>query len=390
MGKIISSTDKHIQFSALFGKNPEVRSKAPGRLEILGNHTDYNQGAVMSMAIDRYTTIFLCESSGQTCRIASPQIEESIREFNLDQIREPLSGKDWMNYIRGCVFALQEHGYDVAAFDALITSNIPLSAGVSSSAALEMALITGLDTLFELNIPLEKKAKLGQFCENHYIKANTGLMDQLTSLAGKANQLLISEYKNLGMKYTPFPEELSIVILNSHVEHDLSQEYNERREQCIEAFTTLQVSDSSLDALCDSSLENLFSHKDKMSPLAYSRALHVLGEHERVSQASELICVCDYIEFGQLLFDSHDSSKQNFENSCPELDTLVAYAQNSDLCLGARLSGGGFGGISIHIVLKENAEEYKERATAAFLEFTGISAQSFICNSADGASAQLI
>lgn len=378
------------QFLDKFETNPCVVSQAPGRLEILGNHTDYNQGSVMSMAVNKYTKIYFSHASGTKCRVYSPQLDDNVREFNTDELNEPLAGKDWLNYIRGCVYALQVHGYQVGAFDALISSDIPLSAGVSSSAALEMALISGLEMLFELSIPMKEKAKLGQYCENNYIMANTGLMDQLSSLSGKQNQIIISEYKNLEIKYATFPEELSIVVINSHIEHDLSQEYNERRRQCTEVLDILRQFYPNIEALCESTVENLTEHQDEIPRLAYLRALHVLGENERVSKASDYLSSGDYVKFGELLFESHESSRVNFENSCDELDVLVQYAKQSGICLGARLSGGGFGGISIHLVNCVDAEKYMNLAVAAFQEMKGIVPQAFICNSSDGATAKYL
>jgi galactokinase len=379
-----------VLFEEIFKSKADLLAQAPGRLEVLGNHTDYNEGYVLSIAVDCNTQISFKAIEGTTCQVFSPAMADGIREFDLNDIATPAAGKDWTNYVRGVVVELQKRNKKISAFQALITSNVPLSAGMSSSASLEMALVAGLDQLFNLSLELKEKALIGQGCENNYIGAKTGLMDQLTSLSGQKGKMVVSEYRDVTVSRTSLPEELAIVVLNSNVEHDLSQEYNERREQCENAVATIAKSNKSVKALRDVDLDLLEKHKKQLAELDYKRALHVVGENTRVHEAQELLAKEHYIKFGHLLFASHESSKNNFENSCPELDTLVDIARESQLCLGARLSGGGFGGISIHLVYAEDAEEYCTYATNAYSEKTGKTSQAFICRSADGASAQAL
>ena len=256
---------------------------------------------------------------------------------------------------------------------------------MSSSASLEMTLVTGLDELYSLGLTNKEKALVGQACENNYIGANTGLMDQLTSLSGQEGQLVISEYRDITVNHTPLPTELALVVLNSHVAHDLSLEYNERREQCENAVATLQKFKPEIKALRDVDLDFLLSHKNDLAENDYKRALHVVGENSRVHQAQEFLKNADYAAFGQLLFESHQSSMDNFENSCPELDSLIEIAKASSLCFGARLSGGGFGGISIHLVKSSDAEQYAKEAALAYKEKSGKEIQTIICQAAQGA-----
>lgn len=372
-------------FSEAFGTSPELLAQAPGRLEVLGNHTDYNEGFVLSTAVNCTTQISFRKIEGETCQVSSPFMNDGIREFKLSEIAEPAEGKDWTNYIRGTIVALQKRGHELGAFQALVTSDVPLSAGMSSSASLEMALVTGLDELYGLGLSNKEKAIIGQACENNYIGANTGLMDQLTSLSGEEGQLVISEYRDITVNHTPLPTELALVVLNSHVAHDLSLEYNERREQCENSVATLQKFYPQITALRDVSLELLLSHKSDLAENDFKRALHVVGENTRVAQAQEFLKNADFASFGQLLFDSHQSSMDNFENSCPELDTLVEIAQASPLCLGARLSGGGFGGISIHLVKSSDAEQYANEAALVYKNKSGKEIQTIICQAAQGA-----
>ena len=372
-------------FSETFGCSPDLFAQAPGRLEVLGNHTDYNEGFVLSTAVNCTTQISFRKIEGETCKVSSPFMNDGVREFKLSEIAEPAEGKDWTNYIRGTVVALQERGYEIGAFEALVTSNVPLSAGMSSSASLEMTLVTGLDELYSLGLTNKEKALVGQACENNYIGANTGLMDQLTSLSGQEGQLVISEYRDITVNHTPLPTELALVVLNSHVAHDLSLEYNERREQCENAVATLQKFKPEIKALRDVDLDFLLSHKNDLAENDYKRALHVVGENSRVHQAQEFLKNADYAAFGQLLFESHQSSMDNFENSCPELDSLIEIAKASSLCFGARLSGGGFGGISIHLVKSSDAEQYAKEAALAYKEKSGKEIQTIICQAAQGA-----
>ena len=373
-------------FKKTFGIDSELISQAPGRLEILGNHTDYNEGFVLSAAVDSYTTIAFSKSAGKYCQVFSPQIDHNIRQIDLEKIEEPLTGKDWLNYIQGVIFELKKAGHSIQPFNALIQSSVPLSAGMSSSAALEMALVSGLCSLYKIDLSLEQKARIGQGCENHYIGANTGLMDQFTSLAGKKGHLVLSEYRKLSIKTVPFPEDLSILVFNSGVKHDLSNEYNERREQCEKAVEVLSKFYPNIKALRDVKMETLLKHQKDLPENTFKRALHVIGENERVHKALDLLKENDSASFGKLLFESHQSSIENFENSCDELDLLVGLAKESSLCLGTRLSGGGFGGISIHLIKNENLEEYQKYITSGFLEKYSKEPEYFLCNCADGAS----
>ena len=374
-------------FKETFNKQAQVVSKAPGRLEVLGNHTDYNEGYVLSVAVDSYTSIALAASSSLECRVFSPDIEDRIRTFSLDQISKPRPEGDWTNYIRGVICEFHKLNLEIKGFDAVIQSTVPFSAGMSSSASFEMALVSGLCKLFDIELSLIEQAKIGQGCENNYIGANTGLMDQFTSLAGKSNHLVLSEYRQHSINTIHIPAGYTFAVFNSGVQHDLSLEYNERRVQCEKAVKLLKESYPEIHSLRDISLEQLKKYEEKMPKTLFKRALHIVGENDRVHKAVECLKNNEIDEFGQLLFDSHKSSIENFENSCDELDFLIALAEGSHLCLGARLSGGGFGGISIHLVKVDQVEHYIDIIQHAFKKEYGTAPQTFICKSADGASA---
>lgn len=352
------------EFHDIFKSDADLLAYGPGRLEILGNHTDYNEGFVLSTAVDKKTTISFKKRSDKIAKVYSPFFaEQGIREIDLNDIDTPLAGKDWLNYVRGVLNEFKKRGLTLGGFEAYIGSDVPLSAGMSSSASLEIALIEGLCALFNNELDNQQKAVIGQACENKYIGANTGLMDQLTSLSGKANQLVQSEYRYLTVAHLAFPQNLSWIVVNSGVKHDLSEEYNERRESCENAAAKIKQKLTKIKTLRDLSPEVLETNKDLLSEIELMRARHVCAENARVLEAQKLLAQGSFVEFGQLLFDSHASSIKNFENSCSELDVLVDFAKQSPLCLGARLSGGGFGGISIHLVENKNREEYKNEVT---------------------------
>ena len=377
-------------FESTFGARAKAYAQAPGRLEILGNHTDYNEGFVLSTAIDRFTYIALRECEATTCRVISPGVEKSVRSFDLNELEERPQKKDWLNYVKGIVREFKKRDFEVRGFEAAILSSIPLSAGMSSSASLEVAIIKGLCELMDFEIDLQEMAKMGQGCENHTIGTNTGLMDQLTSLAGQKDCFVWSEYRNLEWKVVNVPKNLALVVFNSGVRHDLSQEYNERREQCETSLEILKTFYPEIQSLRDVSLEELKAQRPHFPDLFYRRALHVVEENERVSLAIESLEKKQTAEFLNLLFDSHRSSRKNFENSCAELDELVDLAQRSPSCYGARLSGGGFGGISIHLVDRSEAEAYQDWLKEAFEKVYGFVPEAFICQSAQGSLSEKI
>lgn len=361
-----------------FGQAAEVITKAPGRLEILGNHTDYNEGTVLSVAVDRAMTIAAGRAEGSVCTLYDDVIG-SERTFALDAIGAAQKG-DWANYIKGIVLEFQRRGLKVPAFNAVLAGTVPLSAGMSSSAALEMAMVKALEALCGVTLPWIDEARIGQAAENTYVGAKTGLLDQVSSLRGRQGQLVYSDFRSLEVGNVPIPAGTAFVVANCMVKHNLTNEYNERREACEDAARTLGVK-----ALRDVTPAQLEAAKAKLNPVSYRRALHVVGEIDRVARCSAALAAGRLEEFGAIMFESHQSSIDNFENSIPELDTLVAIAKTLPGALGARLSGGGFGGITVHLVRKELAEQYKEQLAAAYKERTGLETQAMICEAADGA-----
>jgi galactokinase len=347
------------EFAAEYGRPPAVLARAPGRLEILGNHTDYNQGFTLSCAVDRATFFAAAPATGSRCRLLDTR--DGLRlTFDVTQIGTPVPGL-WANYVLGVVVELQRRGHQVRAFDAALRSELPLASGMSSSAALEISAALALGRLNGIELPPAEWARVGQASENLYVGAKTGLLDQLSSLLGRQNSLVHIDFRSLAATVSPVPAGVSIVVANSGVKHNLTQDYNERRRRCEEAAAALGA-----PFLRDVTLAQLRAAKAKLDVMAYRRALHVVGENDRVGRALAALAAGDLPAFGALWVESHTSSRENFENSCPELDALVASGSALPGFYGARLSGGGFGGISIHLVRAADAAAYRERLGAAF------------------------
>lgn len=374
-------------FESVFSRRPTLVSQAPGRLEILGNHTDYNQGTVLSVAVDRVMRIAAAPNpdaqDGMVCRLYDLN-SKSTRQFRLDDLESRKRG-DWANYIKGLIVDMNLRGYKVPAFDAVLSGGVPLSAGMSSSAALEMGMLKILDRLADARIGWLEMAKIGQACENNYVGANTGLMDQLSSLKGVKGQLIHSDFRSFEVGNIPMPEGTVFVVANSMVKHNLTNEYNERREACEDAARTLGV-----PALRDVTPAMLEAAKEKLNPNSYRRAAHVVGEIRRVKEGADALNRGDLAAFGALMTESHESSRTNFENSCPEVDMLVEIGRTLPGFLGARISGGGFGGITVHLVRREAADSYMEALAAEFEKRSGVKSQVMICQAYDGACVEAL
>ncbi len=375
-------------FTKFYGAAPTVAARAPGRLEILGNHTDYNQGFVLSCAVEQDTRFALRPVEGKHCRVKDFR-DGSVREFDLDDIDKAIP-RDWANYVKGVIVELRRRGIEVGAFDAGMESSVPLSAGMSSSAAFETAAGFAMREAFGIELSNADWARVGQGVENHYMGLKSGLLDQFSSIFGKKDSMILTDFRSVEVLRTvPLPAGYSIVVINSMVKHNLvDSEYNVRRQDCEAAAEKLAQIYPDVKTLRDVSLEQLAAAKSALTGREYRRALHVVGECTRVIEAVRMLEHNDVKGFGRLWFDSHESSRVNFENSTEELDYLVELAKSVPGGLGARLSGGGFGGITIHLVATEGAEEYAKRVQAGFKARTGIDAEYIICAIGDGATSQ--
>ncbi len=370
-------------FTERFGQRPGVMTRAPGRLEILGNHTDYNEGTVLSVAVDRAMHVAAGLAPGRICTLVDLGTG-SERTFDADDLAHPKKG-DWANYIKGLIVEMRRRGMAVPAFRAVLLGTVPMSAGMSSSAALEMAMVLALSRLAGVELPWLEAARIGQACENNYVGARTGLLDQFSSLKGRAGSLVYSDFRSLLVENVAIPDGTAFVVVNSMVKHNLANEYNERRQACEEAVRVLQRVYPGVKALRDVSPAQLAAAEKELAPVVYRRASHVVGEISRVAQGIAALAGGDVARFGQLMFASHDSSRENFANSCVELDLLVEIARRLPAAYGARLSGGGFGGISVHLVRAEQATAYAQEVAGRYRDQSGRTAEAMICTAAAGA-----
>ncbi|MEN9360494.1 MAG: galactokinase [Verrucomicrobiota bacterium] len=358
-----NSHDPVLRLRQAFGQEASLIAAASGRLEILGNHTDYNEGFVLSCAVEQRCQVAFAVAPGDKCLVWSEDLDEAIA-FRLDQAGD-FEPRRWGGYVRCVVDQLLRRGVKLKPFAAAIRSSVPLSAGMSSSAALEVALITGLLKLSGAELSPGDIARVGQAAESAATGARTGLMDQLTSCLGRPDQLVLSEYRGLSVRHVAMPAGYAWVVVDSGEKHDLSQEYNQRRAACERAAAVLAKLEAGVSTLRDVSPDTLERHAAAIGEdLPFAR--HVVEECDRVLRGEKLLLAGDVTAFGQLLFDSHLSSQNNFRNSCLGLDRLVGFARQDRRCLGARLSGGGFGGVSIHLVKASDAEAYAADITKAF------------------------
>ena len=370
---------------------PAISVEAPGRLEVLGNHTDYNEGVVLGAAIDRAVRI-------RGRRRADGRITVTSRsyppvEITLAELRPQQGSASWANYSLGVANELIVAGAPIGGFLAEIESDLPGAAGLGSSAAVAIAMVFFLLKLTQRELPPMQIAKLCQRAENRFAGVRSGLLDQVMSIFGRANHLVFFDCRSEELRTISFPKELLFIVADSGVKRELATaKYNERRAETHAAAAALGLRTlrdvSSVAALSERrtyTAENLRRSETEatagLSPVLRCRAAHVVGENERVGRACQLIERGDAAGIGELMNESHESSRANFENSTPELDRLVDLARKQPGVLGARLTGGGFGGAIIALCEATKAEQASRNLAAA-------AAQTFICRPADGALAR--
>lgn len=360
---------------------PLLTARAPGRVELLGNHTDYNEGHVLSAAINHSVVARGTAAPGRQVTLRSAFAPGAI-EASLDALTPRRGEEEWANYPLGVLHFLQEAGHAIGGGAWEFSSDLPAGAGLSSSAALEVATAQLAVKLFDLRISRLDLAKICRRAENEFVGVQCGLLDQVSSVFGKAGHAVHLDCRTEEVETIPLPGHVSLLVYQCGVEHRLvGGEYNERREQCFAAAALLGVK-----ALRDVSSAQLASGRAKLSDLIFRRASHVVGENERVLEGREHLLAGDAPAFGRLMFRSHDSSRLNFENSTPELDALVELARDEPGVFGSRLTGGGFGGATISLVERARAAEIADRLGRRYAERTGAHGRAYLCESADGAA----
>ena len=356
-------------------------SYAPGRVELLGNHTDYNEGYVLSAAIDRGVDMRGEATGSGRVVLRSATLDKTFEGDIAQLVPSKDHATEWTNYPLGVVDVFVKNGLPVSGFSAEIKSNLPLGAGLSSSAALEVATAMLLQKIFGFQVDRLQMAKMCRRAENEFVGVNCGLLDQASSTFGKAGHAIFLDCRNETVDNTPFPSGVELLITQCGVPHRLAGgEYNERRLQCFDAAERLGAK-----ALRDVTSAQLEAARESLPVQSYKRAAHVVGENERVLAGIGFLRNGDVCAFGQLMFASHESSRVNFENSTPELDLLVEIARGEPGVLGSRLTGGGFGGATVTLLERDKAGAIAAAIAAKYHAKTGFTAHTHLCEIADGA-----
>ncbi len=373
------------KFKSWFGSDHTVAAYAPGRMEVLGNHTDYNEGYVLSAAINMGACFLIAPAPDRQCRLVAGDLMQEVA-FERQDVR-PDPDHMWANYVKGVFAKLQPHLPGDKGWNALFFSTVPLGAGLSSSAALEMGTALGLCGHYGISRPPLELALAGQAAEHEFAGVKCGVMDQISSLFGKTGHLVKSDFRTLQIETVPLGSDFCFLVVGTNARHALVDgAYNERRQRCEEATAWFAGRlGHPVKALRDVSMEEWIALHDDMPAAAAKRAAHVIGENERVLAGAEALQRGDVSHFGFLMFESHHSSIVNFENSCPELDFIVDHARRIPGCLGARLSGGGFGGSAIVLVHPRDAETVSHALTGPYQRTFGHPCNVHTITPADGA-----
>jgi len=372
-------------FKDLFGSSPRIFC-APGRVNLLGEHTDYNDGFVMPCAIGFSTRVAISSRQDRKLVIRSEEFSEQF-EFDLDNL--PTRGKGvWSDYVLGVAVMLRQIGHPTPGASLLVRGEVPIGAGLSSSAAIEVASALALMSLNGAALPLPEVAKLCQKAENVFIGARVGIMDQFVSCLGKAGHALLLDCRSLEFKLIPIPQNVRLVICNTMVKHDHANgAYNRRREECDEGVKLLSRWYPKIRALRDVSVEQLVQHKAEIPVTIYKRCLHVVSENQRVLEGAQYLTDGDVERFGALMQQSHCSLRDLYEVSCRELDVMAEIAQSLKGYCGGRMTGGGFGGCTVNIVRATDAESFAKQISERYQVEIGIKPDVYVCSAANGASA---
>lgn len=353
-----------LKFKELFSNNPLI-IRSPGRINLIGEHTDYNEGFVLPAAIDKNIFFAIAPRDDKKCSLYAADLKDGF-EFEINNFCK--SEKIWPNYLIGVVDQLKKCKFEIKGFNCVFGGDIPIGAGLSSSAAIEAGLAFALNEIFELNIEKINLVKLSQRAENEFVGVQCGIMDQFINIFGKENKVLKLDCRTLEFEYYPFElNDLQIVLCDTQVKHSLaSGEYNARRTQCEEGVRILRKFNNKIHTLRDVDLEFLNSHRSELDSIIFKRCKYVIKENSRVDASCRDLGDGDFISFGQRMYESHEGLRDEYEVSCKELDTLVEIASNHDAVLGTRMMGGGFGGCTINLVKKDGLEDFKEKITKVY------------------------
>jgi galactokinase len=373
------------KFVERFGREPRF-FRAPGRVNLIGEHTDYNGGFVLPMAIERATTVAIAARSDRRIRVFAVNLEETA-EIDLDEEKSREKGF-WMNFIEGMARILERRNFKVKGADLLIWSDVPSGAGLSSSAALETAVGLALSEISGAKVDRTTLAQIGQQTEHEFVGAKVGIMDQFVSANAKKGHALLLDCRSLEFENVPLEtKNAAIVMCDTKVKHDLAtSEYNTRRRECEQAVEILKKFLPDIEQLRDVGAAEFEKYESELPEPIRRRARHVVTENARTLKAVEFLKQNDFEDFGKLMRQSHESLKTDYQVSCRELDLLVEIAEKCEGVFGARMTGGGFGGSTVNLVKRENLEDFKAKISAEYKLETGVAPGILVSNAAEGAS----
>lgn len=345
-------------FRTKFKASPLV-FRSPGRINLIGEHTDYNDGYVLPAAIDKEVVFAIRPNGTGNLRFHAYDLKDNFNT-SLGELKN--SPKGWPNYLMGVVDQLKRRGHALGGFDCVFGSDIPIGAGLSSSAAIECCIAYALNEIFELKESKFDLVKIGLKAENDFVGLNCGIMDQFTSVFGQVDKVILLDCRSLEYEYYNFKQDgLKIVLVDTCIKHSLaSSEYNTRRMECENGVKILKNYDENINSLRDISRDLLDKHKAELDKIVYKRCAFVIDEIKRVIQACNDLNNNDLEAFGKKMYDTHDGLSQDYEVSCPELDFLVDLTRDNHKILGSRMMGGGFGGCTINLVIEDHVDEFIE------------------------------
>jgi galactokinase len=360
---------KH-KFTEVFKCEPLMIS-APGRINIIGEHTDYNMGFVLPAAIDKHIVFAIAKNGSDVHRFYSYDLKDEI-DIPISSIEK--TEKHWANYLVGVIAQIKKMGKTFGGIDCVFGGNIPLGAGLSSSAALETGFAFALNEIFNLGISKIDLVKLSQMAEHEYAGVKCGIMDQFASVFSEQDKVIKLDCRSLEYHLFPFKlDDYSIILCDTQVKHSLaSSEYNTRRHECESGVEILRKYNTKIQSLRDVTPELLYTHKDEFSPVVYKRCKFVVEEIQRVTDACNALLKGEIIKVGELMYKTHYGLRDEYEVSCKELDILVNIAEKSGVVIGSRVMGGGFGGCTINIVQKTKVGSFIELAKAGYKKQTGL------------------
>jgi len=371
-------------FFTVYGAPPETVVRAPGRVNLIGEHTDYNDGFVLPAAIDRSIDFAGRKRADRLVRVHSLDFDAAV-EFSLDDIQKD-SNNRWGNYIRGVSKYLEEDGHRLSGADLIFGGNVPREAGLSSSAAVEVGTAVFWRNLLRLELDPVYLVKLARKAENQFVGVPCGIMDQFISALGRQDHALFLDCRNLSYRHVPLRDDVKVVVCNSGVKRALAQsEYEVRLNQCRQAVAQIASTVRPVKSLRDVTPADLEAARPALSEVLFRRARHVVTENQRVLEAVRVLESGDVERFGELMDASHESLRDDYQVSSKELDVLVELAWKQPGVLGARMTGAGFGGCTVNLVRQEAAEAFAEAVRRGYQDALGLKAEIYICEASEGA-----